>query len=77
MHKKAIIITGSSGEIGKNLINYFINNSANKIIALDLNQSNKEDRNVTFIKGDILDNNLLTKISDEYYIHEIYHLAFI
>ena len=53
MHKKAIIITGSSGEIGKNLINYFINNSSNKIIALDLNQGNKEDRNVTFIKGDI------------------------
>ena len=75
MHKKAIIITGSSGEIGKNLINYFINNSSDKIIALDLNQSNKEDRNVTFIKGDILDNNLLKKISDEYYIHEIYHLA--
>ena len=38
MAKKFILITGASGEIGENLINYFFSEKKGNIIALDLNK---------------------------------------
>ena len=75
MDKSAIIITGSSGEIGKNLINYFTLKRKSKIICIDLNNLDETQDNLKFIRGDILDANLLDSLCNKYNIKEIYHLA--
>ena len=75
MKDKVILITGSSGEIGLNLISYLSKNTNKKIIALDLKKHKKNSKIFKFIKGSILDKKLLSDISKKYIIEDIYHLA--
>ena len=75
MKNSIILITGASGEIGENLIDYFSNIDKRKIIAIDINEP-KNQRNIfKFIKGSILNIEILNEINEEYVIEEIYHLA--
>lgn len=86
---KTIIITGSSGFLGKNLIKYLINNNiSKKIIAIDnfissskniflkFISENKYNNIVDIVEGDICDDNLIDTIKQLYnHIDEIYHMA--
>ena len=73
MTKKIILITGSSGEIGKSLIQQLSND--NIIIALDITHDDYTSPNIKQITGSILDQNILDKINKKYNLSEIYHLA--
>ena len=73
--KKVILITGSSGEIGHNLIKHFNEINAGTIISLDLNPINTSINVDQHIIGSILDKNLIEQINQEFKIDEIYHLA--
>ena len=72
MKNKVSIITGASGEIGQNLINYFSKIENKKIIALDVYKPKKNIKIFKFIKGSILDNNLIAKIKKE--TPDLFHL---
>ena len=75
MKNKISIITGASGEIGQNLINYFSKFENKKIIALDIDKPKQHTKVFKFIKGSILDNHIINQINEEYIIEEIFHLA--
>ncbi len=75
MKNKVSIITGSSGEIGQNLIDYFYKQKNKKIIALDLNKPKDDSKIFKCIKGSILNNKILDKLNQEYIVEEIFHLA--
>lgn len=87
MHRKLfknekIIITGGSGFIGCNLINYLIDNSNCKIINIDKltyasnkNFVNKKCKNYTHKKVDICDYNKIKKIISNFKPNKIIHLA--
>lgn len=53
MHKKNIIVTGSSGQIGSCFVNYLSNNKGYRVYAIDKNSSIIKKTNVTNIKLDI------------------------
>lgn len=82
---RSILITGGAGFIGINLVKHLVNKYPNYyIVNLDklTYASNiealgdlEEKKNYTFIKGDILDDNLLKKIFKDYGIDSIIHLA--
>lgn len=75
MKQKVSIITGASGEIGQNLISRFNKAENKKIIALDLKHPNKKLNLYKFIKGSILDQEIINHLSENYIIEEIFHLA--
>ena len=75
MKEKVSVITGASGEIGQNLIARFEKIKNKKIIALDLNPPNKELNFYRFIRGSILDLEIINELADNYIIEEIFHLA--
>lgn len=75
MTKKIILITGASGEIGENLIQYFSKKKEYKVIALDLNPPLNGIKNHKFYQGSIMDDGLLNKINNKYTFDEVYHLA--
>jgi len=76
MQNQTILITGANGEIGQNLISKLKSNTLNNtIIALDLNYFNCNNSKTEFIKGSILDENLIQKIFTKYNITVIIHLA--
>ena len=64
--KKVILITGSSGEIGKNLINYFNQVDSTSIISLDLNPIDNPKKVEKHIIGSILDKKLIDSINQEF-----------
>ena len=59
MKEKVTIITGSSGEIGQNLIAHYSKIKNKKIIAIDLEKFDGHNKIFHFIKGSILDENIL------------------
>jgi len=73
--KKIILITGSNGEIGKNLIDYFSKSKSSAIVSLDLQPNLDESKVHKHVVGSILDDTILDDISSEFEIEEIYHLA--
>ena len=77
MREKIILITGSNGEIGQELIKTLSKLTDLKIVALDLNPPTDKIASLLYenIIGNILDKNLLDQIGSTYEIHEIYHLA--
>ena len=75
MKEKVTIITGISGEIGQNLIEYFSENTNKKIIGIDLDNSKQNSQIFKFINASILDQTILDQIANDYIVEEIYHLA--
>lgn len=77
MKNLTILITGASGEVGHGLIHHFAANVNDQIVAIDMKDldSTLVSKNVTFIKGDILDQNLISKLKSEYKFDYIFHLA--
>ena len=76
MRKKAILITGASGEIGQALVKALADGRAETIITLDISPIPDEIRPlVTALQGDIMDKALLSRLVSEYEIETIYHLA--
>ncbi len=76
MRKKAILITGASGEIGQALISNLSQTNPLPLLTLDLHPVPQELMSLcTYIAGDILDHNLLARLVTEYEFEAIYHLA--
>ena len=76
MRKKAILITGASGEIGQALISSLSETSSLPILTLDLHPIPKDLLDVcTHISGDILDQKLLARLVTEFDFELIFHLA--
>ncbi len=76
MRKKAILITGASGEIGQALITSLSQMSPMPILTLDLHPVPQEFISLcSHISGDILDHNLLARLVTEYDFEMIFHLA--
>lgn len=76
MRKKAILITGASGEIGQALITSLSQTSSLPILTLDLHPVPDEFKSLCHhIAGDILDHNLLARLVTEYDFEVIFHLA--
>ena len=76
MRKKAILITGASGEIGQALITSLAQTSSLPILTLDLHPVPRDLMELcSHISGDILDHNLLARLVTEYDFEIIFHLA--
>ena len=76
MRKKAILITGASGEIGQALIANLSQTSSLPLLTLDLHSIPQElARLCIHVGGDILDHNLLARLVTEYDFEMIFHLA--
>lgn len=81
---KNILVTGGAGFIGSNFIRYMLNKYDYKIVNLDLltyagNISSLDDiknnKNYTFVKGDICDNLLVDRLVSENSIDIIINFA--
>ena len=77
MRNEVILITGANGEIGHGLIKQLGESGKAHIVAIDLKPLDEClipfcER---FIQGDILDKTLLGRLTSEYEITTIYHLA--
>lgn len=76
MRKKAILITGASGEIGQALTKSLVEQGSLPVVAIDLQVLPEEMRKMTVpIQGNILDDALLKRLISEYEFEVIYHLA--
>jgi nucleoside-diphosphate-sugar epimerase len=76
MRKKAILITGASGEIGQALTKCLAEQGSLPVVAIDLQVLSDEMRRMTVpIQGNILDDALLKRLISEYEFEVIYHLA--
>jgi nucleoside-diphosphate-sugar epimerase len=76
MRKKAILITGASGEIGQALVKSLAERDDLPIVTLDIAPLPKDIQElVTPIQGDIMDKALLSRLVSEYELVTIYHLA--
>jgi nucleoside-diphosphate-sugar epimerase len=76
MRKRAIFITGASGEIGQALISNLSESRGLPILSLDLHPLPPELSGKSIhLVGDILDKSLLGRLVTEYDFEEVYHLA--
>lgn len=76
MRKRAILITGASGEVGHTLIRRLAEDGNNRLLTLDLHELPDElARQTTHVVGDLLDTHMLTRLVSEYEIEVIFHLA--
>lgn len=76
MRKKAIFITGASGEVGHALIKQLAEDGNNRLVTMDIRPLPPEIRPLaTHFEGDLLNTRLLARLVTEYEIEVIYHLA--
>ncbi len=77
MRRPVTLITGASGEIGHGLIECFAARGDTDIVAVDLRPLDPAmaERCAASIVGDILDENLFSRLISEFEIHSIHHLA--
>ncbi len=72
--KKRILLTGASGQIGQNIVQFLSKQSQNELIATDLREPNYSSV-IANESLDVLDEKRLSKLIEQYEIKEIYHLA--
>lgn len=82
---KSILITGGAGFIGSHVVKFFLNNQPDvNIVNLDKltyagNLQNlveiENNKNYTFVKGDICDEKLIDKLFEKYKFDGVIHLA--
>ena len=72
--KKAILVTGSNGEIGSELLASMQNNPITKI-AIDINEATTSYDNTIYIKDSITNSASIKKLFGEFMITEVYHFA--
>jgi len=74
-----ILITGSQGEVGHSLIEYFLAQSDANIVAFDLRQPattyHSASPRVTHVTGDITDAAAIQKLFHDYTFTGVFHLA--
>ncbi len=77
-----VLITGGAGFIGSNFVEYFLESTTANIIVLDkltyagnMNNLSKVIDNITFVKGDICDTELLKELFNKYRFKTIIHFA--
>ncbi len=76
MRKRAILITGASGEVGHALIQRLAADGSARLVTVDIRPLPDEIRPlVTHFEGDLLNTRLLARLVTEYEIEVIYHLA--
>lgn len=76
MRKKAILITGASGEIGQALVEQLSTSDDFILLTLDLHQlPDRLDGRSVHVIGDILDQQLFARLVTEYEFDSIFHLA--
>jgi nucleoside-diphosphate-sugar epimerase len=76
MRKKVTLVTGAAGEIGQALIRQLAEQTDRVLVTLDLYPLPAESNKlVTHIRGDILDQALLSRLVSEYEFEAVYHLA--
>lgn len=73
--KEIILITGSNGEIGSNLIDFLSRKTSKNIVTLDLQPVKDSSQVYKHIVGSILSTQIINDINAEFEIKEIYHLA--
>ena len=72
--KKAILVTGSNGEIGSQLLASMQDSPITKI-ALDINESITNYDNTIYIKDSITNSENIKKLFNQFKITEVYHFA--
>ena len=72
--KKAILVTGSNGEIGSQLLASMQDSPITKI-ALDINESITNYNNTIYIKDSITNGQGIKKLFNKFEITEVYHFA--
>ncbi|HZW77795.1 MAG TPA: dTDP-glucose 4,6-dehydratase [Flavobacteriaceae bacterium] len=77
-----VLITGGAGFIGANFVEYFLSKTKDKVVVLDkLTYAGNKDNlksvadQITFIEGDICDENLVDELFKKYQFHKIIHFA--
>lgn len=76
MRKRAVLITGASGEVGHALLKALAEQDTSQLLTLDLHPLPDDMASLsTHVQGDLLDEYLLTRLVSEYEIDVIFHLA--
>lgn len=76
MRKKAILITGASGEVGHELIRRLSADGTSRLVTVDIRPLSDDVKGQsTHFEGDLLNTRLLARLVTEYEIEVIYHLA--
>ena len=76
MRKKVIFITGAAGEIGQALVERLHLSQNLPLLTFDLDpMPGRLEELSTHVQGNILDENLFTRLVSEYEFEAIYHLA--
>jgi len=63
--ERAVLVTGTSGQIGNALVNHLLKNSDLFIVGLDLQKSTIENERFEFHEGSVLDIDFLKSISEQ------------
>ena len=71
---ETILITGSNGEIGSQLLSSVKKNNA-KIIAFDINKPITSYKNILYIKDTIVNEKIIKKLFNNFAITQVYHFA--
>jgi len=72
--KDRILITGGSGFIGTNLVQYLLDMNST-VLNVDLQQPLNRAHDALWVRGDILDESLLERIFTDYHPTQVIHLA--
>lgn len=76
MRKKAVLITGASGEVGHALIRRLAEDGASRLVSVDIRPLPEDVRShATHFEGDLLNTRLLARLVTEYEIDVIFHMA--
>ncbi len=76
MRKRAVLITGASGEVGHALIRSLSAEGGARLVTVDIRPLPEDVRGLaTHFEGDLLNTRLLARLVTEYEIDTIYHLA--